>query len=495
MESEHMWGRIALGLALMLALLAGSVTAQDGDSTAPIIAQLGRGERDEYVIDGRAGEVVVVALTSAAFDPYLELLDADGNQVAFNDDFEGRNSQIEFTLPADGTYTVVARGYYSDAAGPYVLLLEGVSLAGSADTGEIELPVDPLPPTNAPIPTLNPTPPLFDPSPPLMLSQPGTLIPGDVMFANLPSGAADRWAFEGRSGATMLIALNSDDFDPYLELFDAAGAQLAVNDNTNGRNAQITATLPTDGKYSLVASSLVPDSGGLYILVMVDTGLNMGVVAAPPTPIVLATQIPPTPIVLATQIVPTAVLLVPTLTLPPATPTFPPPPPTLTPIPPPPTIPPPPPSSCQVFVDNEINTRGGPGTGFRERGELFDGDTTYAVGQMISPLGFLWYQLADGVWVRSDVVRTAGNCVNLRSQPVGGHAMVNTLDVNLLVRQNPSLNAGIVGSLPIRAIVDVLSGPVEADGLRWWQIRSPGGIVGWSPELFGGIVTLIPQVD
>jgi tetratricopeptide (TPR) repeat protein len=65
-----------------------------------------------YRFDGSAGETVTIILNSDDFDPVLSLLDSSGSEIATNDDFGGSlNSTIILELPADGTYTVIAKSF------------------------------------------------------------------------------------------------------------------------------------------------------------------------------------------------------------------------------------------------------------------------------------------------------------------------------------------------------------------------------------------------
>ena len=81
---------------------------------------------DEYTFQGAAGDRVVISMTSSAFDTYLALLSAGGQRVAQNDDATDgdTNSQIVFTLPAAGRYTIVANSYEAGSFGSYALKLE-----------------------------------------------------------------------------------------------------------------------------------------------------------------------------------------------------------------------------------------------------------------------------------------------------------------------------------------------------------------------------------
>jgi hypothetical protein len=103
-------------VALAPAVLAGGLA---GAGTAPAVAIEAIDEsgtiypaQASYTFKGTAGQTVTIILESVDFDPVLSLLGPDDTEVAFNDDFGGTlNSQIIFTLPTDGTYTVVAKSF------------------------------------------------------------------------------------------------------------------------------------------------------------------------------------------------------------------------------------------------------------------------------------------------------------------------------------------------------------------------------------------------
>jgi tetratricopeptide (TPR) repeat protein len=76
-----------------------------------------------YPFDGTAGQTITISLESADFDPVLTLLDPSKTEIASNDDFGGTlNAKIIVTLPADGTYTVVAKSF-SGQGGDYDLVV------------------------------------------------------------------------------------------------------------------------------------------------------------------------------------------------------------------------------------------------------------------------------------------------------------------------------------------------------------------------------------
>jgi tetratricopeptide (TPR) repeat protein len=73
--------------------------------------------------EGRKGQAVVIEMISGEFDPYLSLMDPDGNEVAQNDDISvaNTNAQITAILPKDGIYSIFANAYDSSGRGQYTL--------------------------------------------------------------------------------------------------------------------------------------------------------------------------------------------------------------------------------------------------------------------------------------------------------------------------------------------------------------------------------------
>jgi hypothetical protein len=65
---------------------------------------------------------------------------------------------------------------------------------------------------------------------------------------------------------------------------------------------------------------------------------------------------------------------------------------------------------------------------------------------------------------------------------VGAMARVtNTGGRPLRGRSEPSLQAAVRAGFPEGEQVEILDGPVAADGYTWWQVRGPSG-VGWSAQ-------------
>ncbi|GAB4514555.1 MAG: hypothetical protein OHK0046_16830 [Anaerolineae bacterium] len=83
-----------------------------------------------YTFTAPAGEVITITLMSDDFDAYLNLLDNNGDVLAYDDDGAGDlNSRIgPYAIAAEGTYTIVATSYSGDATGSFTLYMETSNL-------------------------------------------------------------------------------------------------------------------------------------------------------------------------------------------------------------------------------------------------------------------------------------------------------------------------------------------------------------------------------
>jgi hypothetical protein len=77
----------------------------------------------EYTFEGRAGHSVTINLTSPDFDTYLAVLGSDRQLINENDDVSqgDSDSQLTFTLPRTGVYSVVVNARDRGGCGRYVL--------------------------------------------------------------------------------------------------------------------------------------------------------------------------------------------------------------------------------------------------------------------------------------------------------------------------------------------------------------------------------------
>lgn len=103
-----------------------SLSTPETDDTTTREADLAWGSADHWTLELSPGPYYTIRLdsTEETFDPLLRLLDADGREVARNDDRgDGSlNSELlEIEVLADGTYTIEVRDLYDGGAGPYLL--------------------------------------------------------------------------------------------------------------------------------------------------------------------------------------------------------------------------------------------------------------------------------------------------------------------------------------------------------------------------------------
>jgi len=79
----------------------------------------------------------------------------------------------------------------------------------------------------------------------------------------------DELAFSAAEGATIVITMESEDFDPYLHLLGPDGQQLAhmgTPPDEEGQLAEIIMVAPETGEYRVYANALEPAMRGAYAL-------------------------------------------------------------------------------------------------------------------------------------------------------------------------------------------------------------------------------------
>ena len=260
--------RRATGFVFVLATLAAApLAAQQATpiqagarvrgSLGPGDATLSSGEfQDVYSFSGRAGQRLVIRLSSTAFDSYL-LMRGPADFSQDNDDAaQGNNdAQLDVRLPADGTYRIVATSYRSGEQGEYTLeVTEGAGqqvAEGAAPSGGGAIAAG--------------------------QTQRGTLARGDDTLRT--GELIDTWRFQGRRGQRVNVRLSSGDFDAYL-LMRGPGFTADNDDDPGERgthDSRIDTILPADGEYRIIATSYRSSESGAYTL-----SLSAGGVATQP---------------------------------------------------------------------------------------------------------------------------------------------------------------------------------------------------------------------
>ncbi|MGC1309658.1 MAG: PPC domain-containing protein [Phormidesmis sp.] len=96
----------------------------------------------------------------------------------------------------------------------------------------------------------------------------GVLDTADTQLAD--GSYFDSYEIAGSAGQRVSISLDSSEFDTFLGLLDSDGNLIVSNDDASesNLNSYISLTLPTDGTYTVVATSFDPLSNGGYRLSM-----------------------------------------------------------------------------------------------------------------------------------------------------------------------------------------------------------------------------------
>ncbi|OCR02049.1 peptidase S1 [Oscillatoriales cyanobacterium USR001] len=197
---------------------------------------------DLYAFEGKAGQQVTINMKSQDIDSYLILLGPGQREIAQDDDSGGnKDAQIIATLPADGTYTLLANSYEAQESGSYTLELKGSA------------------------PSRNPP----SESRSVILREEGVL---DRSASVLESDGSlyREYNFEGRAGQSVTITLESSEFDPYLALFGPNNRLVAENDDIDEQteNASITVTLPVTGSYRVIVNAYDAKGRGRYTVIV-----------------------------------------------------------------------------------------------------------------------------------------------------------------------------------------------------------------------------------
>lgn len=129
-----------------------------------------------------------------------------------------------------------------------------------------------------PIPTLKPGQSPDPGSSKVILEQNGELTPAKSSVLALDSSLYDEYTFEGTQGQTVVITVESTDFDTYLAIFNSEIELLGENDDVTQQNSnsELTLTLTESGRYRVMvnASEPLPKGRGKYSLTVRETTGN-----------------------------------------------------------------------------------------------------------------------------------------------------------------------------------------------------------------------------
>ena len=201
------------------------------------------GDRDWFAIALTAGTPVEITMQGAPSnsgtlsDPFLAVFDANGGEIAFNDDSGGTfDSALVLDAPTDGTYYISAEAF-GGATGTYTLAVSAFAPpdddfpASTASTGAVT---------------------------------PGQPVTGAIEVADdedwfaLSVSAGQRYVIDLEGTPTNAGSLP----DPYLFLYDASGVEINWNDDGGqGFNSRMTHSPDADGTVYIGAAAFSTNTG------------------------------------------------------------------------------------------------------------------------------------------------------------------------------------------------------------------------------------------
>jgi hypothetical protein len=250
------WASAAV--AALLALCLTPASAQDADQPGDASSQASldgnvdgeispAGDSDWFRLDVVQGQRYNLALAGIedadgqTLDPMLSVYDAQGNQLAFNDDANGTlNSALRYAPAQSGVVFVEARAFSADATGPYRLGVSSEALPAD-DVGNDAA-------TRARVAT-------------------GRTATGELEY----EGDVDWYRLSVRTGNRYRIGLEGAGDgglnDPLLRVLDRDGNELAINDDAEGSlNSQLEFVPATNGEVFVEARAFSDGYAGRYNL-------------------------------------------------------------------------------------------------------------------------------------------------------------------------------------------------------------------------------------
>ncbi|PSH58332.1 hypothetical protein FY050_23945 [Phyllobacterium endophyticum] len=232
------------------------------------------GDHDWYRVNLVAGQTYTFNLAGSGntpvVDTYLRLHDANGNQIAFDDDSGvGASSSLVFTAAASGVFFVNAGAYNDAATGQYAL---SFTQANSQTDPTVSEAADAAANTATTY----------------------ALAGGETLRGTLGSNGDHDWVrIELVAGQTYSFSMTGTGaaaiYDTYLRLRDSAGTQIAYDDDSGaGNNSTLIFTATTSGTYYLDAGAYNDAYAGQYDLtVSGQTGTVQPPVAPEPPAVAL----------------------------------------------------------------------------------------------------------------------------------------------------------------------------------------------------------------
>ncbi len=221
----------------------GSATPMSvGDRISGAIDPSGDEDFFSFTVDGPVTISIDLDCTQdgSSLDSTLELLDAGGSSIEFDDDdddYPVDSIILNAALPGAGTYVFAVRPF--SGGSPDHFYTASVQLTGPSGTIESE--------PNDTIGTATPA--------AIGSSASGVIDPaGDVDFFSFAGTAGSVVRLDIDAGGLLQVPSPST-LDSLLELFDPSGTSIAFNDDGGSTDSDLTVTLPVDGVYTVAVSA------------------------------------------------------------------------------------------------------------------------------------------------------------------------------------------------------------------------------------------------
>lgn len=181
---------------------------------------------DSYQVRVEEGMTVEVVCRSDAVDTYIVAVLPNGERIE-NDDYEQFNAGFSRRIDTTGTLRFTVSPLFSEEVGDYEIVVSELGEARAIALGE----------------SVSET------------------------FGKQAGGrSADRYQYAGRAGETIIIDLESDDFDSYLEVTSSDGQMFSNDDGGEMFNSRLSYHFERDEMVTITASSLDGGETGSYTL-------------------------------------------------------------------------------------------------------------------------------------------------------------------------------------------------------------------------------------
>lgn len=133
-------------------------------------------------------------------------------------------------------------------------------------------------------------------------------------------------------------------------------------------------------------------------------------------------------------------------------------------------------TEVQTVRSTSIRVR--PGSPQTVQGNVGAGARLTISVEPVGVTGRTWYGVSGGTGVGGGWVDAAD--IELPPQPVSGTGQSYRVTETMNFRNGAGLGAAVIGSLAAGSTGTVIGGPVNANGYRWWQVRTSSGSQGWA---------------